>query len=104
MVGYACHLPGCQTYPSGIAITPLLEAAGVEFPDRGEFLTVVGEIQNLSLLKVFQRVGQSIKISTSNSVQFPPLVAVPIPLKVCSHRMFYAVIMLPFGIKVFRRF
>lgn len=81
MVGYACHLPGCQTYPSGIAITPLLEAAGVEFPDRGEFLTVVGEIQNLSLLKVFQRVGQSIKISTSNSVQFPPLVAVPIPLK-----------------------
>lgn len=81
MVGYACHLPGCQTYPPGIAVTSLLEAAGVEFPDRGEFLTVVGEVQHLSLLKVFQRVGQSVRKSTSNSVQFPPLVAVPIPLK-----------------------
>lgn len=81
MVGYACHVPGCQTYPSGIAVTPLLESAGVKFPDRGEFLTVVGEVQNLSLLKVFQRVGQFLRTSTSNSVQFPPLVAVPIPLK-----------------------
>lgn len=77
MVGYACHLPGCQTYPPGLTVTPLLEAAGIEFPDRGEFLTVVGEVQHLPLLKVFQLVDQSLR----KSAGFPPLVSIPIPLK-----------------------
>lgn len=81
MVGYACHRPGCQTYPPGIAVMPLLEAAGVEFPDRGEFLTVVGEVQHLPLLKVFQSIDQSLSPSINHSVSFPPLVTLPIPLK-----------------------
>ncbi|HAN74712.1 MAG TPA: peptidase M28 [Planktothrix sp. UBA8402] len=81
MVGYACHLPGCQTYPPGLTVTPILEAAGIEFPDRGEFLTIVGEIQHLPLLKVFQIVDKSLRQLTSNFVDFPPLVTIPIPLK-----------------------
>lgn len=81
MVGYACHTPGCQTYPPGLTVTPLLEAAGIEFPDRGEFLTGVGEVQNLPLLKIFQAVDQSLRLSTSSSLKIPPLVTLPIPLK-----------------------
>lgn len=81
MVGYACHTPGCQTYPQGLNVTPILEAAGIEFPDRGEFLTVVGEVQNLPLLKIFQSIDQSLRKLAAFSVKIPPLVAVPIPLK-----------------------
>ncbi len=81
MVGYACHTPGCQTYPQGLTVTPILEAAGIEFPDRGEFLTVVGEVQNLPLLKIFQSIDQSLRKLAEPSVKIPPLVAVPIPLK-----------------------
>lgn len=81
MVGYACHTPGCQTYPQGLNVTPILEASGIEFPDRGEFLTVVGEVQNLPLLKIFQSIDQSLRKLAAFSVKIPPLVAVPIPLK-----------------------
>jgi len=81
MVGYACHTPGCQTYPQGLNVTPILEASGIEFPDRGEFLTVVGEVQNLPLLKIFQSIDHSLRKLAAFSVKIPPLVAVPIPLK-----------------------
>jgi Zn-dependent M28 family amino/carboxypeptidase len=81
MVGYACHTPGCQTYPPGLTVTPVLEAAGIEFPDRGEFLTVVGEVQNLPLLKIFQTVDKSLRNIASDSIKIPPVVALPIPLK-----------------------
>lgn len=74
MVGYACHTPGCQTYPPGLAVETLLKAAGVESPDQGEFLAVVGEAEHLELLEVFQKWNR-------NTTDQPPLVTVPVPFK-----------------------
>lgn len=81
MVGYACHTPGCQQYPQGLTVTPALEAAGVEYPDRGEFLIVVGETQQLTLLKTFQMVNESLKNKSETETKIPPVVTLPIPLK-----------------------
>jgi hypothetical protein len=74
MVGYACHTSGCQTYPSGLTVDPFLKAAGVQSPDKGEFLAVVGEAQHLELLEVFQKWN-------TNITDQPPLVTVPVPFK-----------------------
>ncbi len=87
MVGYACHTPGCQQYPPGLNIAPLLQASGVNSPDQGEFLVVVGEVENRELLQVFrslksansqQNNAQNI---ASEALSLPPVVTVPIPLK-----------------------
>jgi hypothetical protein len=78
MVGYACHTSGCQTYPEGLPVNSLLEAAGVESPDKGEFLAVVGEAEHLELLKVFQKWNQSTR---NKNPKTPPIVTVPVPLK-----------------------
>jgi hypothetical protein len=78
MVGYACHTSGCQTYPQGLAVNTLLEAAGVESPDQGEFLAVVGEAEHLELLKVFQKWNQS---TLNQTDKIPPIVTVPVPFK-----------------------
>lgn len=81
MVGYACRTPGCQQYPEGLTVTPVLEAAGVEHPDLGEFLIVVGETQQIPLLKTFETVNQSRRNQPENAAKIPPLVTLPIPLK-----------------------
>lgn len=80
MVGYACHTPGCQTYPSGLAVDLLLKSAGISSPDKGEFLAIVGESQHPTLLQAFR---ESIQDSdeAGNPIQLPPVLTVPVPLK-----------------------
>ncbi|MEI6445652.1 MAG: M20/M25/M40 family metallo-hydrolase [Nostocales cyanobacterium ELA583] len=63
MVGYACYIPGCQKYPAGLPVTPL--------SDKGDFLAVVGDLENLSLLKAF----------TNSSENLPKILKLPVPLK-----------------------
>jgi hypothetical protein len=63
MVGYACYIPGCQKYPAGLPVTPL--------GDKGDFLAVVGDIENLSLLKAF----------ANSSENLPKILKLPVPLK-----------------------
>jgi hypothetical protein len=63
MVGYACYIPGCQKYPAGLPVTPL--------GDKGDFLAVVGDLENLSLLKAF----------TNSSENLPKILKLPVPLK-----------------------
>lgn len=76
MVGYACRVEGCQNYPTGLNIEPLLPANGVTSSDKGEFLVVVGEAQYQDLLKSFQGIS-----SNSSELNLPPIVTLPIPLK-----------------------
>ncbi len=63
MIGFACYTPGCQKYPPGLPIIPPSE--------RGDFLAVVGDAENLQLLNAF---------SQSNSAKLP-VITLPIPLK-----------------------
>lgn len=72
MVGYACHTSGCQRYPQGLTPKPVLDAAGVTSPDRGEFIAVVGDAEHPLLLGAFAKSG------TTN---LPPIVTLPVPLK-----------------------
>ena len=51
MIGFACHTPGCQTYPQGLPIEPP--------SNRGDFLAVVGDSQHPSLLQAFQQIAGS---------------------------------------------
>ncbi|OKH40492.1 peptidase M28 [[Phormidium ambiguum] IAM M-71] len=64
MVGFACHTPGCQQYPSGLPITAP--------SDKGDFLAVIGDAENSQLLGAF---------SNQNFHKLPPVVTLPIPLK-----------------------
>ncbi|MBD1906738.1 M28 family peptidase [Funiculus sociatus GB2-A5] len=64
MVGYACYTAGCQKYPPGLPVTPPT--------DKGDFLAVVGDIEHLPLLDVFQKPGKP---------GLPTVVTLPIPLK-----------------------
>lgn len=72
MVGYACRVSGCQSYPKGLNYQDFLANAGVKSPDRGEFLAVVGDAEHLPLLKAF---------TNSRSMDLPPVVTLPVPLK-----------------------
>jgi len=72
MVGYACRVSGCQSYPKGLIYQDFLANAGVKSPDRGEFLAVVGDAEHLPLLKAF---------TNSRSMDLPPVVTLPVPLK-----------------------
>jgi Peptidase family M28 len=63
MVGYACYTPGCQKYPAGLPVTPL--------GDKGDFLAIVGDIENLPLLNAF----------ANSSENLPKILKLPIPLK-----------------------
>ena len=76
MVGYACRVEGCQQYPTGLNVQPLLEANGITPGNKGEFLVVVGEIQHRDLLKSFQQLPSN--LSNRN---LPPILPLPIPLK-----------------------
>ena len=72
MVGYACHTPGCQRYPEGLTAAPFLEAAGVTYPDKGEFIAVIGDAEHPLLLGTF---------AESPKADLPAVVALPVPLK-----------------------
>ncbi|MGE5658333.1 MAG: M28 family peptidase [Actinomycetota bacterium] len=72
MIGYACRTQGCQRYPEGLPVKPLLEGAGVTSPNQGEFIAVVGDAEHLPLLGTFPQ---------SHQMGLPPVVAVPVPLK-----------------------
>ena len=76
MVGYACRIEGCQQYPPGLNVGPLLRASGVSSPDKGEFLAVVGEAQHRDLLAAFREISPR-----PSELNLPPVVPVPIPLK-----------------------
>lgn len=76
MVGYACRVEGCQQYPAGLNVEPLLKANGVNSPNKGEFLVVVGEIQHRDLLESFQGISL-----TASKLNLPPVVPLPVPLK-----------------------
>lgn len=45
MLGYACHEPGCQTYPPGLEQQNL--------PTQGDFIGVLGDTDHLDLLTTF---------------------------------------------------
>lgn len=64
MLGYTCNIPGCQTYPDGLPITPP--------SDRGDFLGVVGDREHDYLLKAFQ---------LAHNQALPPIITIPIPFK-----------------------
>ena len=79
MVGYACHSPGCQKYPTGLPMTPP--------SDQGDFLAVVGDAEHLPLLHAFQN-SQMLppisfnKASTGDTIEsMPSVLTLPIPLK-----------------------
>ncbi|MEM6449096.1 MAG: M28 family peptidase [Cyanobacteria bacterium P01_D01_bin.105] len=56
MIGYACHTPGCQTYPAQLPLP--------DVPDTGEFLAVLGLQNHTELMGAFtlsaQRTGPNI--------------------------------------------
>ncbi len=76
MVGYACRVEGCQHYPTGLNVQPLLEVNGITPGNKGEFLVVVGEIQHRDLLESFQQLPSNLSNQT-----LPPILPLPIPLK-----------------------
>lgn len=62
MVGYACHEPGCQSYPSGLPIEPP--------SDRGNFLAAIGDQPHSFLLTPFQ---------TQSDPTLPPVFTLAVP-------------------------
>jgi hypothetical protein len=72
MVGFACHTPGCQTYPQGLPIEPP--------SNRGDFLAVVGDSQHPSLLQAFQQTTGS-DASTWLSTSLPSVETLAVPMK-----------------------
>ncbi len=90
MVGYACYTAGCQKYPANLPITPP--------SNKGDFLAVVGDTENLPLLQAFERSNSDIvkkentgirrktdvensSINLSASTTLPPIFTLPVPLK-----------------------
>lgn len=77
MVGFACHTPGCQKYPTGIPVTPP--------SDKGDFLAVVGDTEHLPLLNVFKNSQMLPPISfnkaSTGETGLPSVLTLPIPLK-----------------------
>jgi len=72
MVGYACHVAGCQQYPQGLGMRRMLQAADIPSPDKGEFLAVVGDVEHLPLLTTFEEISQE---------SLPPIFTLPVPFK-----------------------
>ncbi|MBF2027039.1 MAG: M28 family peptidase [Oscillatoriales cyanobacterium C42_A2020_001] len=64
MLGYTCNMPGCQTFPEGLPVTPP--------SDRGDFLGIVGDAEHPDLLRAFQ---------VASDATLPEIVTVPIPFK-----------------------
>jgi Zn-dependent M28 family amino/carboxypeptidase len=62
MLGYACHTPGCQTYPPHLPVPNL--------PETGDFLAVLGLQDDSSLLSAFTLSAQS---------SAPTVLSLPVP-------------------------
>ncbi|MCP6761279.1 MAG: M28 family peptidase [Fischerella sp. CENA71] len=92
MVGYACYTAGCQKYPANLPITPP--------SNKGDFLAVVGDTENLPLLQAFERsnsdtktrgngdaaisstnLSASLRLNVAASTLPPPILTLPVPLK-----------------------
>jgi hypothetical protein len=73
MVGFACYTPGCQKYPNGLPITPP--------SDKGDFLAVVGDTENLSLLTAFANSQNSLVSWNKTEINLPSVLTLPVPLK-----------------------
>jgi hypothetical protein len=63
MLGYACYVSGCQSYPAGLPIALPI--------DRGDFLAVVGDQEHLPLIRSFEQASRS---------NLPPVLTLPVPL------------------------
>lgn len=64
MIGFACRVAGCQKLPQGLPVS------GVS--NKGDFLAVVGDVEHLPLLRVFEEV---------KGVGLPAVFGLPVPLK-----------------------
>ncbi|MGB3516911.1 MAG: M28 family peptidase [Elainellaceae cyanobacterium] len=62
MVGYACHRPGCQTYPGQLPLNPM--------SDRGDFLAVIGDRPHPDLVQAF---------APADSDRTPPILSLLVP-------------------------
>ena len=62
MVGYACHHPGCQTYPGQLPLNPM--------SDRGDFLAVIGDRPHPDLVQAF---------APADSDRTPPILSLLVP-------------------------
>lgn len=62
MVGYACRIPGCQSYPQRLPIPNV--------PDTGEFLAVLGLENHTDLIGAFMLSGQMAE---------PIILSLPVP-------------------------
>lgn len=71
MIGYACHIPGCQRYPANIPVTPP--------SNKGDFIVVVGDVEHLPLLNAFNS-SKTEAISHKN-LDTTSVLTIPIPLK-----------------------
>lgn len=71
MIGYACHIPGCQSYPANIPVTPP--------SNKGDFIVVIGDAENLPLLNTFNSVKTD--AIASKNIHTSPVLTIPIPLK-----------------------
>jgi len=62
MIGYACRVPGCQTYPPQLPLS--------DVPDTGDFLAVLGLQNHTDLIGAFMLSGQT---------NWPLVITLPIP-------------------------
>jgi hypothetical protein len=60
MLGYACYIPGCQSYPSVLPIDPP--------SDTGDFLAVVGDVGHPFIVDAFRRGTMALKAQTVPNV------------------------------------
>lgn len=61
MVGYACHVEGCQAHPEGLPVVA---------PKVGNFIAIIGDLEHLGLLWTFRRARRP---------EWPPLFTLPVP-------------------------
>ncbi|KYC36491.1 peptidase M28 [Scytonema hofmannii PCC 7110] len=83
MVGYACHISGCQKYPSGLPVKTT--------SNKGDFVAVVGDAEHLPILNAFQKANisqtalnkedQKAKGEITSSPILPSVLTLPVPLK-----------------------
>ncbi|MEA5572174.1 M28 family peptidase [Calothrix sp. UHCC 0171] len=79
MLGFTCHNPGCQNYPTGLPIQPP--------SNKGDFIAVIGDTEHLPLLSSFQINSfpnshwQNSNSKATQTTNLPTVLTVPIPLK-----------------------